>query len=66
MFEVRNLFGTHGKLDAQGIKPLERTMPLDDLRRKRQHLHENTDCILSNMQELSDESTRVANVAHNA
>ena len=41
-------------------------MSLDDLKRKRQHLHENTDRILSNMQVLADESTRVANVAHNA
>lgn len=41
-------------------------MSLESLRQKRQHLHENTDRVLDNMQVLADESKRVAGVAHDA
>lgn len=41
-------------------------MSLERLRQKRQHLCENTDIVLGNIQALADESKRVAKVAHNA
>jgi hypothetical protein len=41
-------------------------MSLDDLKQKRLHLHENTGRILDNMQALSEESRRVARVAHDS
>lgn len=42
------------------------TMTLDELREKRGRLKSNSDITLQNMQILADESTRVADVAHNA
>lgn len=41
-------------------------MSVDDLRQRRLQLKNNTDKILNNIQIISDESLRVANIAHNS
>ena len=41
-------------------------MSIEDLQLKRKALKENSEITLCNMQKLTDESSRVAMVAHNA